>query len=92
VLTAGAKPFRTQRAPIWTGGAVPAVTAPSGPWTAIFDKTPVAGQVEIVSDTGEIIFFAVPAAGNLNITYQAFRFSDQQIKDCLLYTSPSPRD
>jgi hypothetical protein len=34
-------------------------------------------------DTGEIVFPAAPAAGNLSITYQATRFSDTQILNAL---------
>jgi hypothetical protein len=39
--------------------------------------------VLINPDTGEIIFPAAPAAGNLSITYQATRFADQQVLDAL---------
>src|SRR5438105_14704547 len=65
-LAAGSKPFRTQRAPILTVGAV--LTAPGGPYTIDYDVaggTPVAGHVNIVSDTGEIIFPTAPTVGTL---------------------------
>ena len=78
---AGAKPYRTQRAPVVASGVV--LTAPGGGYAVVYDVAPAGGQVEIVSDTGEIIFNAAPPVGNLNITYQATRFSDTQILNAL---------
>src|SRR5207302_10902381 len=80
-LVAGSKPFRLQRAPVIKAGV--AITAPGGPYTVDFDDpagTPAAGHVNIVSDTGEVIFNTAPATGSLAISYQAVRYSDQQIK------------
>ena len=83
VISSTGKPFRLRRAPIWVGGSVPVVSAPGGPWTAVFDTAPAAGQVEIVSDTGEVIFNSVPASGTMTITYQFVRYSDQELLDAL---------
>lgn len=80
-LTAGSKPFRLQRSPIILNSAT--VTAPTGTWVPVYNVTPTAGQVEIVSDTGEVIFPSAPVTGTLAVTYQAVKFSDQQILDAL---------
>jgi hypothetical protein len=86
-LAAGSKPFRLQRAPVWTGlNRIFNLTAPGGPYTIDFDDVglvPGAGHVNINTDTGEVIFPAAPAVGTLAITYQAVRYSNQQITDAL---------
>src|ERR1700730_13839581 len=86
-LTAGSKPFRLQRAPVWIGlNYVLVLTAPGGPWTIDLDDsppTPPTGHVNINSDTGEIIFPTPPAVGTLAVTYQSVRFSEAQITDAL---------
>jgi hypothetical protein len=87
-LTAGSKPFRLQRAPIWTGtgNVLVNLTAANVVYPVDFDVPsyiPVAGRVNIVTDTGEVIFLTAPITGTLSITYQAVRFSDQQISDAL---------
>jgi hypothetical protein len=82
VNVAGAKPFRLQRAPVVTAGAV--ITGPGGSPVVVYDVAPASSaQVEIVSDTGEVIFFTAPASGTLSATYQSFRYSDAQILDAL---------
>jgi hypothetical protein len=86
-LTAGSKPFRLQRAPIWVGpGFVFNLTAPGGPYAVDFDDTgftPPTGHVNIVSDTGEVIFSTPPAVGTMAVTYQSVRFGETQILDAL---------
>jgi hypothetical protein len=86
-LAAGSKPFRLQRAPVWTGlNRVFALTAPGGPYLVDFDDTgfvPGAGHVNIITDTGEVVFPAAPAVGTLAVTYQSVRFSENQILDAL---------
>jgi hypothetical protein len=82
-LTAGSKPFRLQRAPVITTGVV--LTAPGGPWTVDYNDVGVipAGHVNIISDTGEVVFPSAPATGTMAVTYQAVRYSDTQILDTL---------
>ena len=82
VNVAGSKPLRLQRAPVVRSGAV--ITAPGGTYTVVYDVAPIAGQVEIISDTGEIVFNTAPASGTLSATYQTFRYADQQILDALI--------
>lgn len=85
VLVAGSKPFRLQRAPIWQGtGFVLNLAAPGGPYTVDLDNyTPAAGHVGVITDTGEVIFNTAPLAGQLNVTYQAVRFSEVQVTAAL---------
>jgi len=83
-LAAGSKPFRLQRAPVISTGVT--LTAPGGAWIVDYNDspaTPAAGHVNIVTDTGEVIFPSAPAVGTLAVTYQATRFSDTQILDAL---------
>jgi hypothetical protein len=85
-ITPGSKPFKLQHPPIMLS-PLPVVTAPGGPYTVDFDDNgdvPAAGHVNIVSDTGEVIFPVAPALGTFAISYKGARFSDQQIKDALL--------
>jgi hypothetical protein len=82
--TGGSKPFRLQRAPV-TVGSVQGLTAPGGPWTVNYNLStlPTGTNVNIVTDTGEVIFPSAPAVGTLALSYQATRFSDTQILDSL---------
>jgi hypothetical protein len=84
-LTAGSKPFRLQRAPVINAGVV--LTAPGGApgWTVDYDDVvaPVANHVNIVTETGELVFNPAPPLGTLAVTYQAVRYSDKQILDAL---------
>jgi len=70
---ASAGGFITSAVPV--AGVVP-LLAVSAPANGIL-------VVAVNPDTGEILFPAPPVVGNLNITYQSFRFSDQQILDAL---------
>lgn len=85
VLTAGAKPFKLTRPPVMLGTVV--LTAPGGAYIVDYDDspsdTPAAGHVNIISDTGEVVFNTPPAAGTLAVTYKSSRFADQQVLDAL---------
>lgn len=84
-ITAGSKPFRLQRAPIITAGVI--LTAPGGApgWTVDYNDVgaPAVNHVNIVTDTGEVIFNVAPPTGTMAVSYQAVRYSDQQILDAL---------
>jgi hypothetical protein len=82
LTAAGFGPYQLKRAPVVASGVV--LTAPGGPYTVVYDTPPAAGQVEIITETGEIVFPAAPAAaGNILVTYQSARFSDTQILEAL---------
>jgi hypothetical protein len=82
VTVAGSSPFRLKRAPVIGAGVV--VTLNAVGQTVVYDTTPIAGQVNIVTDTGEFYFSTVPATSqSILVTYQACRYGDTQIKDAL---------
>lgn len=83
VLTAGSKPFRLQRAPVIATGVV--LTAPGATWIVDYNDVgaPAANHVNIITDTGEVIFNTAPGTGTMAVTYQAVRYSDAQILDAL---------
>src|SRR6266566_5441682 len=90
LTAAGSKPFRLQRAPVWTGtNRIFVLTAPGGAYTVDFDDPtfiPAVGppaHVNIITDTGEVIFPAPPATGTLAVTYQSVRFSEAQVSAAL---------
>lgn len=87
VLNPGSKPFRLQRAPvIQLGVQLSAPGAPVGGYQIDFDDSggvPGVGHVNVISDTGEIVFNTAPLVGTLAVTYQAVRYSDVQIRDAL---------
>lgn len=83
-LTAGGKPFKLTRPPVMIGTAI--LTAPGGPYVVEYDDVgdiPPAGRVNIISDTGEVVFNTPPAGGTLAVTYKSSRFADQQVLDAL---------
>ena len=84
-LTAGSKPFKLTQPPIMPGTAI--LQAVGGPYTIDYDDAvdvPPAGHVNIITDTGELIFATPPASGTVAITYKHWRFSDNQVADALL--------
>lgn len=85
-ITAGSKPFRLQRAPVIASGVI--LTAPGGApgWTVDYDDVggiPALNHVNIVTDTGEVIFSSAPPTGTMAVSYQAVKYSDTQILDSL---------
>lgn len=84
-LTAGSKPFKLTQPPIQPGTVI--LSAPGGPYVVDYDDpsdVPPAGHVNIISDTGEVVFNTAPAQGTLAVTYKHTRFSDLQVTDALL--------
>ena len=85
-LVAGSKPFKLTKPPVLVGTVV--LSAPGGPYTVDYDDSPsdipIAGHVNIITDTGEVIFNTAPALGTLAVTYKTARFSDQQVRDALI--------
>lgn len=62
------------------------LSAPGGPYTVDYDDspdTPAAGHVNIVTETGEVIFATAPTTGTCSVTYKAVRYSDTQVMDAL---------
>jgi len=92
-LAAGSAPWRTTRAPVVNPtkemlqpGAGASVTVNGAPVTVLYDSLifPTPGQVNVITDTGELIFGTVPpASAPILTTYQAARFSTQAILDAL---------
>lgn len=83
VTVAGSQPFRLKRAPVVAAGAVLSLAATNQ--TVIYNGIPGPGSfVNIVTDTGEFYWATPPLTGqSILVTYQAFRYSDQQILDAL---------
>jgi hypothetical protein len=82
-IAAGSQPFRLQRAPVFQDPGNQVILR-STLYTIVYDTTPATGQVEIVTETGELIFNGAPAsAQNIKIIYRGVRFRDQQILHAL---------
>src|ERR1700737_1752227 len=81
ITVAGSQPFRLKRAPVVLNTAV--LTLGGEAQAIVYNQLPGAG-VNIQTDTGEFYWAAVPAtAQSILVTYQAFRYSDQQVLDAL---------
>lgn len=88
-LVAGSQPFTLQRSPIINPNqeAVNGVQCKvsGGTVTVVYDTTPAAGQVNVVTETGELVFGTTPpASAPILVTYQAASNGTQQILDALL--------
>lgn len=85
VNTAGAAPLGVQFPKIngssAAGDNTPLVTDNGAPITVVdFPTAPIAGQVQVNYDTGELIFGTVPANGHtINVTYQTCKWRDKSI-------------
>lgn len=84
VTIAGSQPLRLKRAPVVGAGLV--LSLAGVVQTVLYNGVPVGPtMVNINTDTGEFYWANPPAAGlSVLVTYQAFRYSDQQILDALL--------
>src|SRR5205814_271928 len=76
--------YRLKRAPVVAAGAVMQVGTTVH--SVVYNQVPVgADVVNIQTDTGEFYWATPPETGkSILVTYQAFRYSDQQILDALM--------
>ena len=91
--TAGAVPWTVTRPPIISPGkealqpgAGVLVTVSGVAQTVLYDSavSPAPGQVDVITETGELIFGTVPAAAApILVTYQTARFGTTQILEAL---------
>src|SRR5256885_8845538 len=90
-FAAGSQPYTLQRQPILNGAVETQIngltcTVNGTPQTVLYDSAiaPVAGQVNVLTETGELVFGTVPIAGaSILVTYQAANNGTQQILDAL---------
>lgn len=90
-LTAGSKPFKLTQPPVMPGTVLLSAVGnpPSGQpggWVIDYDDVgdiPPPNHVNIITDTGELIFNTPPPSGTVAVTYKHWRFSDNQVKDAL---------
>jgi hypothetical protein len=88
-LTATSSPWKTSWAPLNDTDVKgvqkdPLVSVNGAAQTVVYTGTPIAGQVLVNLDTGELIFGTIPGAVTIAMGYYRCRWRDQKILDALM--------